>query len=445
VRFSTAELAVQLRGELVGQDVTVDGASIDSRLVAKGQLFIPIMAERDGHEFVPAALEAGAAAYLTSHPPVGGTAIVVEDTRGALTALGALARSRVAAHVVGITGSVGKTTTKDLVAGCLAASYRTAASVRSLNNELGVPLTLLNAPDAVEWIVLEMGARGPGHIQELADLTRPDVGVVTSVSLAHIEFFGDLDGVARAKSELVTSLPTNGLAILNFDDALVHRMAERSPCPVLGYGMAATADVTAEDVAFDDDLEPRFTLVSPWGRAAVALRLHGAHQVGNALAAAAAALWGGVPLDAVAAALGAVSPSSMRMDLRRPAVGPVLIVDCYNANPASLQAALHSLAALGALRKVALLGPMAELGAETEREHDRIATIAQELGIEVIGYRTALYGPDRVDTVGDAVERMRVLSHSDALLIKGSRVVCLEDAVAAYGTAIGESSLTPPL
>ncbi len=207
MRFSTSELAAHLDGELVGPDVTVDGASIDSRTALPGQLYVPIVAERDGHEFIAAALDAGAAAYLTAREPVGGTGIVVADTALALMHLGIVARDRVGG-VVGITGSVGKTTTKDLVSHCLAGAFPSAASERSFNNELGLPLTLLNAADEVRWVVLEMGARGVGHIRRLAEVARPDVGIVTSVAMAHVEYFGDLAGVARAKSELVTALPS---------------------------------------------------------------------------------------------------------------------------------------------------------------------------------------------------------------------------------------------
>jgi UDP-N-acetylmuramoyl-tripeptide--D-alanyl-D-alanine ligase len=441
VRFSTADLAVQLGGELVGPDVTIDGASIDSRTTRSGQLFIPVMADRDGHDFLPNARQAGAAAYLTSKLPVGGTAIVVDDTRVALSALGALARERLGGGVIGITGSVGKTTTKDLVGQCLRSTFRTAASERSLNNELGVPLTLVNAPDDAQWIVLEMGARGVGHIRQLTDMTRPSVGVVTSVAMAHIEFFGDLEGVFRAKSELVTSLPTSGVAVLNMDDPWVRRMGALSPCPVLGYGLDASAEVTAESIVLNPDLQPSFSLATPWGRGEVALALHGAQQVSNALAAATVALWCGVPLDAVISSLAEVAGTSLRMEVRRPSHGPVLVVDCYNANPASTEAALRSLATLPSIRKVALLGVMAELGHETEGQHRRMSSLAEELGIEVIGYQTDLYGPTHVATVSAAVDLVGELTPDDALLIKGSRVARLEGVVHAYGAAIGDQTL----
>jgi UDP-N-acetylmuramoyl-tripeptide--D-alanyl-D-alanine ligase len=432
VRFSTAELATHVGGARVGPDVTVDGAGIDSRTIAPGQLFVPVLAERDGHTFIAAALAAGAAAYLTQEGPVGGTAIVVEDTAQALMNLGVLARSRVADGVVGITGSVGKTTTKDFLRHAMASTFRTAASERSFNNELGLPLTLLNAPDDGQWVILEMGARGVGHVARLAQVGRPDVGIVTSVAMAHVEFFGGLDGVARAKGELVRALPERGVAILNFDDARVAAMASFSPCPVLGYAVDADAEVRAESVALDDDLRARFTLATPWGRGEVRLSLHGLQQVPNALAAAAAALWCGVPFEAVTASLAEATGSPFRMEVHRPAGGPVLVADCYNANPASTEAALRTLASVQSERKLALLGLMAELGAETEAEHRRMATLAEGLGIEVVGYQSALYGEAHVDDVDAAVALLKTLGPADAALVKGSRVARLEDVVERF-------------
>ena len=441
MRFSTSEVASELGGQLVGPDVVVDGASIDSRTVAPGQLFVPIRADRDGHEFIGAALEAGAPAYLTVRPPIGATAVVVEDTARALLRLGEVARARLTGGVVGITGSVGKTTTKDLVRHCLASSFSVGASERSFNNELGLPLTLLNAPQDARWVVLEMGARGVGHIRRLATIARPDVGIVTSVAMAHVEFFGDLEGVARAKSELVESLPENGVAVLNFDDPRVAHMANMSPCPVLGYGVDTDAEVRAESVTLDAELRPRFHLRTPWGDGQVHLSLRGVQQVPNALAAAAAALWCGVEFEAVQQALAEVTGSPLRMEVHHGEAGPVLLIDCYNANPASMEAALRSLAALPAARKLAVLGLMAELGVHTADEHQRMQLLAEELGIEVVGYQTDLYGEARVDDLAAAVALLRGLGSRDAALVKGSRVAQLEDVARAYGVAAGVQSL----
>ena len=441
MRFSISELAARLGGEQVGPDVFVEGATIDTRTASPGQLYVPIVAERDGHEFIRVALDIGAPAYLTAQEPLGGTAVVVPDTSVALMQLGVVAREDMHGSVIGITGSVGKTTTKDLLRDCLSSTFAVAASERSFNNELGLPLTLLNAPDDAQWVVLEMGARGVGHVARLAQVARPEVGIVTSVAMAHVEYFGGLDGVARAKSELVTALPSSGVAVLNFDDPRVARMSSVSPCPVLGYAVEGGAEVRAEAVALDSDLRPRFRLSTPWGAGDVRLALRGVQQVPNALAAAATALWCGAPLESVVAALATATGSPLRMEVHRIPDGPVLVVDCYNANPASTEAALRSMAELPAARRLALLGLMAELGAETEGEHGRIARLAEELGIEVVGYQTGLYGPAEVTNADDAVALLRALGSGDVALVKGSRVARLEEVVRRYGVAIGVASL----
>jgi UDP-N-acetylmuramoyl-tripeptide--D-alanyl-D-alanine ligase len=221
-------------------------------------------------------------------------------------------------------------------------------------------------------------------------------------------------------------------------------MASQCGCPVVGYSVAGVgeADVRAERVTLDDELRPAFRLVSPWGEGDVRLALHGVPQVSNALAAAATALWCGVGFDEVVGALAEVEAPSLRMEVRHEAGGPVLIVDCYNANPASTEAALRSLGALAADRKLALLGLMAELGAATAAEHRRLAGLAEELGIEVVGYETDLYGAARVEGAADAVALLRGLGPRDAALIKGSRVARLEDVVRAYEETTSTSTST---
>jgi UDP-N-acetylmuramoyl-tripeptide--D-alanyl-D-alanine ligase len=306
-----------------------------------GELFVPIAGERDGHDFIESALAGGAVAYLTARDPRGGTAIVVADPARSLARLGSVARERLDHHVVGITGSVGKTTTKDLAASALARGHRTHASERSFNNELGVPLTLLNAPDDTEVVVVEMGARGRDHIAELCEIARPTVGVVTTVELVHTELFGDLESVADAKAELVDALPATGTAILNADNALVSAMSKRTVADVLRYGLH-DADVRAEHVFVSRDLRPSFHLCTPWGDAEVELSMRGAHNVHNALAAASVALVTGVDLAAVASGLGEATTSPWRMEMMIAPSGVVVLNDAYNAGPASMEAALRS-------------------------------------------------------------------------------------------------------
>lgn len=423
----TSEVAEAVGGELVGPDVEVEGATIDSRQVRPGQLFVPIVGERDGHDFIADALDAGAAAYLTSRPPARGTAIVVDDPAAALTALGRWARAALPDRIVGITGSVGKTSAKDLAAAALAGHVRTSASVRSFNNELGVPLTLFDAPDDTEALVVEMGARGRGHVAELCAVARPTIGVVTTVGIAHTELFGTVAEVVRAKGELVEALPREGTAVLNAEVPEVAAMAARTEATVLTFGRA-DADVAAAAVALDDELRPRFELRTPWGRAEVRLAVRGEHQVANALAAAAAALAAGTPLELVADGLSRAELSPWRMELRTAPSGARVLNDAYNANPASTEAALRALRRLGAPRATAVLGPMAELGEHAAVEHERIAALADELEVRLVAVGAPEYG-DRaahVDDLEQAIAVVGPLGPDDAVLVKGSRVAGLE-------------------
>ena len=476
MRFVASRLAVDLGGELVGApagagasgdsgaagvDLEVDGLAIDSRALVPGQLFAAVADVRDGHGFVAAARTAGAPAVLVSRVVDDGPSIVVPDVERALIRIAGLARRRLPEFVVGITGSVGKTTTKDLLASVLTERFVTAASLRSFNNELGVPLTLANAREDTEVAVVEMGARGHGHISMLCSMAHPTVGVVTAVQAVHTEHMGGEDQIAVAKRELVEHLPPTGLAVLHAADPRVAAMAAHTRAEVLTFGggadngaadgaAGAAGDVHAVDVAVDDQLRPSFTLVSPWGTVAVRMGARGVHNVANALAAAAVGLWGGVSLESVAAGLTNPIDSPWRMDLSHTAAGAMVLNDAYNAGPASMAAALRSLATLPARHRIAVLGVMAELGDRAADEHRRIAELADELGIDVIAVGTELYGVTPVadpDAAVDAVlARVAALTGSDpgqgghrgvtehrgglpegtAVLVKGSRVAGLE-------------------
>ena len=429
MRLSTGDVAAAVGGSLTGPDVAVDGASTDSRHVVPGQLFVPVVAERDGHEFIASALAAGSPAYLTSRPPVGATAVEVSDTAEALWALGAHARGLVVDRVVGITGSVGKTTVKDLVAGGLAGRYRTHATHASFNNELGVPLTLLATPEGTEALVLELGARHPGDIARLRDLTRPAIGVITSVGTAHAEHLGGPAGVAREKGSLIDGLPADGYAILN-DVECGPAMASRTEATVVTFGVTS-GDVRGTVVARDDELRPTVRIESPWGSGSIALAVRGAHQAANAAAAVATAVCAGVDFGTALGGVASAEGSARRAELWRTGSGLRVLDDSYNANPASMAAALRNLALLEAPRRVAVLGEMAELGEGSDREHGRIGELAASLGIEVVAVGGAGYGGTPVDGLDEALDLVLDLPVDSVVLVKASRRVGLDRLSAA--------------
>lgn len=426
VKLRLADIAAAVDGRLVGDDVVVDGVSIDSRTVAAGELFVPIVAERDGHDFIAGAVDRGAAAYLSSGPEsVDAPHVLVDDTAGALAAMAAAVRPALGSRVIGITGSVGKTSTKDLVTAALSAGLRTHASYRSFNNELGVPLTLLNAPEGVEAVVVEMGARGLGHIRELCRYVQPTIGVVTRVGAAHTELFGSVDAVADGKGELIEALPAWGRAVLNADDPLVAAMARRCACDVIGYGLEH-GDVRAEAIALDDELRPSFTARTPWGNQTVQLGVAGVQNISNTLAAIAVGVACGLDLPTLADGLGRAEMSPWRMDVHRGSSGALVINDAYNANPMSIEAALRSLAAVDADRRLAVLGVMAELGDEHDEGHRAMSQLAAELDIQVLAFDEAAYGVDVFTSHDDVLEALGELGERDAVLVKGSRVARLE-------------------
>ena len=436
MRLTLDEIARATGGRLAGPpDLVVDGATMDSRALRPGQLFVALRDERDGHDFVEAAWTAGAAAVLVERAAGDRPAIEVDDTHRALSALGSLARARLdevvvaGRHVavIGVTGSVGKTSVKDLIAAATAPSRRTAASLRSFNNELGVPLTLLEAPDDTEVAVIEMGARVAGHVRELCEIARPTIGVVTAVALAHTEAFGAIEEVARAKGELVEALGGAGTAVLNLGDERVAAMASRTKAGVLTYGVDR-GDIRAVGVVLDDRLRPHFRLETPWGATEVMLTVRGRHNAENAAGAAAAALAAGADFDGAVAGLAGATLSPWRMELTVSASGARILNDAYNANPTSMLAALEALADLEAERRTAVLGPMAELGHHEEAQHGQVAARASDLGIRILAVDTDAYGPEAevVDGVAGARDALGVLGPDDAVLVKASRVAGLE-------------------
>lgn len=422
-------MTADVGGQLIGADVAIDGVSFDSRSVRPGQLFVPIVAERDGHDFIGDAMARGAAAYLTSRAdqPGIGPAIVVSDTLDALMRLAAARRrAQFVGTMVGITGSVGKTSTKDLAQVAVAASRPTWANERSFNNDQGLPTTILNAPDDTEVMILEMGMRGFGEIARLCAIASPQVGIVTRVAEAHSDRVGGIDGVQRAKSELPAALPEYGWAILNGDDARVRAMADATSATCLFFGEGEGNDVIVSDIVLDGLARPSGTIHTPWGSVAFRLSISGRHMAINAAAAIALTGVVGADVHAGADALSQAELSAMRMDVRVAASGATVLDDSYNANPTSMRAALDALAALPARRRIAVLGVMAEI-ADAEREHQAIAEYAEQRGIEVIAVGTEWYGRA---PQADPVAAVGSLAEGDAVLVKASRAAGL-DRVAA--------------
>lgn len=448
IPLTLREVAAACDGRVVGDPSTrVATVVVDSREVDREDaLFVALPGENtDGHRFVGEALQAGAAAAVVADADVlgDGPGVVVADTWTAIGALGGAVRDRIDPDVVAITGSVGKTTTKDLTHGALARDRPTVAARGSYNNELGVPLTLLAADATTRALVVEIGARGIGHIAALTPLVRPDVAIVTAVAGAHLEQFGDLDTVARAKGELVEALPAAGTAVLNADDDRVAAMAERTVADVLTYGRRVAADLTATDLELDDLGHPRFTAHTPWGRVTCSLAVAGAHNVDNALAALAAAGALGADLAVAADGLSDAGVSQWRGAVEVSRDGVVVCNDAYNANPTSVLAALETLAALrrGGGRLIAVLGVMAELGEAAEEGHAEVGRAAARTADLVVAVgdvaplaATAREEGTEVVEVADAAAALAhlrgVVERDDAVLVKGSRVAGLE-AVAA--------------
>ncbi|WP_055531437.1 UDP-N-acetylmuramoyl-tripeptide--D-alanyl-D-alanine ligase [Streptomyces graminilatus] len=472
IALSLAEIAEVVGGQthdIPDPSVRVTGPVVrDSREVEPGSLFVAFAGEHvDGHDFAAAVVEAGAVAVLASRP-VGVPAVVVDDVQRALGALARHVVDRLGATLVALTGSAGKTSTKDLIAQVLRHKAPTVFTPGSLNNEIGLPLTALSATEETRFLVLEMGARGIGHIRYLTDLTPPRIGLVINVGTAHIGEFGGREQIAQAKGELVEALPSaadGGIAVLNADDPLVRAMAVRTKAKVIFFGESGEADVRAENVRLTDSGQPAFRLHTPSGASDVTMRLYGEHHVSNALAAAAVAHELGMSADEIATALSeAGTLSRWRMEVTERPDGVTIVNDAYNANPESMRAALRALAAMGTASRAkggrtwAVLGKMAELGDEALAEHDAVGRLAVRLNVgklvavggreaswlQLGAYNEGSWGEESVH-VSDAqaaVDLLRSeLRPGDVVLVKASRSVGLETvAQALLSGAEGEVS-----
>jgi UDP-N-acetylmuramoyl-tripeptide--D-alanyl-D-alanine ligase len=453
IAMTLAEIAAVVGGEVAGDPSTeVSGAAfVDTRQPVAGGLFVAVVGERvDGHDFAAAATSAGAAAVLGSRPTDTPT-VVVDDPVTALAVLARHVLDAISPTVLAMTGSQGKTGTKDYLGQVLAGAGTTVATLGNFNNELGVPLTVLRCTEETDYLVVEMGARGIGHIAELCRIAPPDVAAVLNVGTAHLGEFGSREAIALAKGEIVEALAPDGTAVLNADDPLTMPMTDRTKAGTLTFGAdGAGVDVAWRAVVLDDLGRPSYELGHAGEWHPVRLSQPGQHQVANATAAAAMALAAGVGLGHIAAALtAAVATSRWRMELHERADGLVVINDAYNANPASMAAALDALAAIGERRNartVAVLGEMLELGATHDEAHTEVGRYAAGRGIDVVvavGERAGGIATGASDTPGwpgtavatagrdETIAWVREnVAAADVVLVKASRGAALEDVAA---------------
>jgi UDP-N-acetylmuramoyl-tripeptide--D-alanyl-D-alanine ligase len=451
-----AETPLRLRGVNELADGPATGYSIDSRTVAPGEIFFAVRGERfDGHDFVQVALERGASAAVVSRQKLaslpesvrqGDLLVVEEDPLAALQRLAAAVRRHWGGRVVGVTGSAGKTTTKEAVAAVLAARFRVLKSEGNLNNGFGLPLQLLRLEPEHEVAVVEMGMNHAGEIAALAKIAAPNWGVVTNVGWAHAENFPDgISGIARAKYELIEALPADGVAFLNCGDPYVSQFGRDFPGKTIFYGSGPCADPHAEEVVELGQEGSRFQVLVGQESATVRLSLMGRHNVTNAMAAIAVGLEAGIPLAECVAAVEALRAGSKRGQVRRWR-GAAIIDDCYNSNPEALKSMIATLASTPATRRILVAGEMLELGRDSPELHRACGEFASRQGIEVIvGVRgKAVHLVDGaleagaqavfVESPEAAAEWLRAELHAgDAVLLKASRGVQLERAVAALG------------
>jgi UDP-N-acetylmuramoyl-tripeptide--D-alanyl-D-alanine ligase len=436
MRITASDVSRAVSGTLIGQDAVAQGCAFDSRILESQQAFVAIVGERDGHDYLADAHDRGARFALVQRGRSIDqlTCIEVDDTIVALAAIGQMCRGQlseaVAMRVVGITGSAGKTSTKNAIRAVLDTGFaHVHASTQSLNNDIGVPITIINAPDNCEALIVEMGMRGFGEIERLCDIARPTIGVITNVGDAHSERVGGLDGVARAKGELIESLPENGTAILNVDDARVSAMSSRTWASVMTYGSAVGADVrwTALETLSDGRIRTRFDYDGDSVEATP--RLPGVHMAANAAAAIAVGITAGMALEQCATGVGRESVESGRVIWREGVTGARILDDTYNANSSSMIAALHVLARSDAHRRFAVLGQMFEVS-EPQQTHRHIVEVARDLGIAVVAIDTDLYGIEPT-SLGDLPGCLG-LQKDDAVLVKGSRAARMERIVALF-------------
>ena len=443
------QFAAAAHGRLIGEDREFHELAIDSRKLSIGDLFAALRGEQvDGHDYVAAAASAGAAGAIVQRQlKVSLPQIVVSNVTMAMAEAARAARSAFKGPVIGVAGSNGKTTVKEMLSAILSQLGPCLSTRGNLNNHLGVPMTLLRLLDTHRSAVIEMGANRRGDVEQLVQIAHPAIGLITNAGAEHLEGFGSLEGAARAEGEMVAELPSSGVAVINADDSYASLWRASTSAQVLSFGQRQEADFHPRNLRFEvnaDGFATRFRLCSPVGEVDVSLAVAGRHNVLNALAAAAAATSAGATLNQVAAGLSSMRAVKGRLQFRRTPAGAWLIDDSYNANPSSARAALEVLSELPG-RRWMVLGDMAELGKFADSSHREIGELAHTLGVErlyTFGSLAALaaesFGPG-AERFGDAAALAQALSAALTpdvrLLIKGSRVNRLERVVDALSPA----------
>lgn len=460
IPLTVTEIADSVDGILISgsADLRVSGVSIDSRTISVGDLFIPLKGKANGHSYIVDALRRGASGFLFESDTdykddlamLSGSQFMIEvkDTLKALQNIAAYYRTKLSAKVIGVTGSSGKTTTKDMIGCVLAQKLRVIATDKNYNNEIGVPLTILRADQETKALIVEMAMRGSGQIKELAEIAKPDIGVLTNIGQAHMELLGTEEAIAQAKAELVEAIPDDGVVVLNADDLWTPNLASSAQARIVTYGIAG-GDVRASEIDVDELGRASFRMNTGDPTAyVVRLAVPGRHNVYNALAASAVALQAGLSMDDIRVGLSGCRPSAMRMEIFSTDDNVIVLNDAYNANPASMQAALSTLMDISTQgRHIAVLGDMLELGRLSGEAHKQIGEMVGSLGIDIlvaVGNESQVMAdsaikvgmnPKAVITCRDSSTAAhllkRLVESGDVVLVKASRGITLEVVVKA--------------